>query len=136
VGGGSGAVQSAAEVAQRAGTALATANWNEARALVSGLSGSDADMAAGWGGLEAVTMVVVDSQEGPGGVTLRLGEIAHERVNGQIRTSLYCASWTVAGGRVVNMGPNLQIIGQPWRAGEWVDPAEAVPVVQANCYRL
>jgi hypothetical protein len=129
-------VQSAADVAQRAGTALASANWNEARALISGLSGSDAALTSGWGGLEAVTMVVVDAREGPNGTTLRLGEIAHEQVGGQPRTSLYCASWTVNGGRVVDMGPSLQIIGQPWRQGEWVDPGEAVPVVQSGCSRL
>jgi hypothetical protein len=133
---GGPAVQQAAVVAQSAGTALADAQWDRARALIAGLRGDDREMAYNWGGLEAVTMVVVDARDDGSSVTLRLGEIAHEKVKGQIRTSLYCASWTMAGGRVVNMGPALQYIGQPWRDGEWSPPADAVPVVQQQCTRL
>jgi hypothetical protein len=128
-------VQQAAGVAQAAGTALAAGDWGQARALVANLPGDDRGLQQAWGGLDAVTMVAVDARDtGGGGQILRLGEIAHETVNGQPRTSLYCVTWTVAGGRVTSMA-DMQVIGQPWRTG-WVDPSEAVPVITSSCRRL
>ena len=123
------------EHAQNGGTALANADWPRARMLIQGLPDNDARNAADWGGLEAVTMVVIDSRDNGGSVTLRLGEIAHERVNGRLRTSLYCVTWTIERGRVVGMA-DQQIIAAPWRLDEWVPPGEAVPVVQGQCTRL
>jgi hypothetical protein len=135
VGAESPTVQEAAAAAQNAGTALANADWRQARALIEGLPDSDARLAADWGGLEAVTMVVIDARDNGGSTTLRLGEIAHERVNGRLRTSLYCVTWTIVNGRVVGM-VDQQIIAAPWRLDVWVPPAEAVPVVQGQCTRL
>jgi serine/threonine-protein kinase PknK len=135
--GASPEVQQAAGVAQQAGSALADADWAEVRTLIPSLAGTgDGALDQGWGRLDEVTMVVTDAEQQGSRVALRVGEVAHER-NGDDsrRTSLYCATWTVEGGRVTGMAAQQNIAPSPWRSG-WVDPAEAVDVLRKQCTPL
>jgi len=130
------AVRPAATTAQEAATALAAGDWDTARSLISGLSPSDTQLERSWGRLDGVTLVVTDWTEGDA-VVLRLGQVAHERTtDGAPRTNLYCVTWTVAGGEVVAMSDQQDVGAQPWRADEWVDPAEAVDTLRSECRSL
>lgn len=136
-GGASPEVRAAADVAQRAGDALANADWATVRSLIPSLAGSDdGTLDAGWGRLDGVTMVVTDTKERRGQVALRVGEVAHERnTDDSKRTSLYCATWTVADGRVVGMADQQSITPSPWRDG-WADPADAVDQLRQQCRKI
>ncbi len=135
--GASAEVVEAAGIAQRAGDALADGDWAAVRTLIPSLaSSSDATLDAGWGRLDGVTMVVTDSKERRGQVTLRVGEVAHERnTDDSRRTNLYCATWTIDGGRVVGMAAQQGIEPTPWRDG-WADPADAVDLLRKQCRKL
>ena len=132
------AASGAATTAQAAATALAVGDWDKARALVPSLGGSDnQELAKAWAGLNYATLVVTDWKAGKkGAFSLRLGEVAHESSGDAKRTNLYCVTWTVTGGRIVAMSDQQLIDPQPWKAGEWVDPAVAAEVLRSTCRKL
>ena len=84
-------------LAQQLADALALEQWGTARALSPALAGSsDATLAAGYGGLDRASLLLVDSRPEGDGYRLLIVSVANEL--GCSRTSLYCFEWTAQPG--------------------------------------
>lgn len=119
--------------AQELASALADGDWARARQLNPAVATwSDDEFEEGYGDLAASTVVPVGTSDvGGGRMDLRMGLVAHQYVEGDRRTTLYCVTWRV--------DPALGTVGQQGAAAvldtrsSWIDPAEIADEVRSGC---
>jgi hypothetical protein len=80
------------ELGQELADSLALEDWNRARALSPPLAGnSDAQLAAGYGGLDRASLMLLDSRQEGANQRMLIVSVANEL--GGRQTSLYCFEW-------------------------------------------
>jgi hypothetical protein len=83
----------AVAVAQKLATAYADGDWVLARSISPEPNYTDAELEAGYAGLEASTLFLGDMTESADRIQMWLLMVAHEIDSGRERTSLYCIQW-------------------------------------------
>jgi hypothetical protein len=130
-------VQSAHLLAQRLADALATEDWDTARALSPALAGSsDATLANGYGGLDRASLVLVDARPEENGSRLLIVSVANEI--GFSRTSLYCFEWSAQPGagtvrQAGGVGRIAQVSGT-WSADDVRNDPNLGGAVRNDCF--
>jgi hypothetical protein len=111
---------------------LAQHRWSAARAIDPQIA-SDAELAVGYGALDASTVVVTREGTSGGNLLLRGAYVAWETINEQPGTSIYCTQWTV--NPSVKQIISTKSIGSDLvgYTSHWTNPASLVSVVSSTC---
>ena len=111
---------------------LAQHQWSAARAIDPQIA-SDAELAVGYGALDASTVVVTGEGTSGGNLLLRGAYVAWETINEQPRTSIYCTQWTVSPS--VKQILSTKSIGSDLvgYTSDWTNPVSLVSVVSSTC---
>jgi hypothetical protein len=119
-------------VVQSLANALSSHQWDQARAIYPSL-GSDSELAADYGALNASTVVITGETDSGAVVDLSGAFVAWETVAGVQRTSIYCISWNVNPQATEVQSESSIDSNLVAYQDQWTDPIDLVSVVASQC---
>jgi hypothetical protein len=119
-------------VVQSLASALASHQWDQARAIYPSL-GPDSELSADYGALNASTVVITGETDSGSTVGLSGAYVAWETVAGVQRTSIYCISWNVIPQATEVQSESSIDSNLVAYQDQWTDPTDLVSVVANQC---